>query len=692
MWVWALLFAVALVDPIKEFLKTGERPGIEQQKGTPNRAHSPADAPKEGKASKQSRPSGSASQQSTNPPPTTDATFPFLAKWAFQHSRLSVPVVATFALLTLWAWRGSTKTARSAEFTLAKPIKTMTPEDLGFQRFRPGQTVKPGEHRPFFEGVYILRQAFHRNGEGVRYSEDDVRQKLRAGETVLIIGRPLEGKTRYAYEVLTGMKGFWVVAMNRHAATSDDAFRLLRHKYVVLMIDDLDRFRAQDPWSFKQKVARYAKVCAVIATCRSGPELASLQAAPNLKSFLERTHCQLALVPASITDRERLASEIGKDITSDEIKRAPNLGYIVTEDAIRVMQLRAATLPDDEKDVLRALKFLSESGVRPFTYERVRVVLEKVQLRNEPSEGWKVWLTHRLQHLEENAFLLSGSGNRQLQPESAYLEYAVPSEAPESGDGAMIRLLMGLKEIGDGPGVFDLGIRFALAGKYDVSAQCFDEAVKLGLDHALVWSALGSSLVYLGRYAEALAAHERALALSPDSSYSWDGKGGALDHMGRFEEALQAHQRAVELDPHNQVAWYNMSVTLLYNLNRPDDALSACEEAISLAPEDEDSWGVKGGALYKLHRYQDALNAYLHAFKLHPNASYAAAGQSLALRSLGRQNEALEAINIAIGLDPKNRGLWIEKGFILKALGRRDEAEEALIAAEALIHPKDHDA
>jgi tetratricopeptide (TPR) repeat protein len=78
----------------------------------------------------------------------------------------------------------------------------------------------------------------------------------------------------------------------------------------------------------------------------------------------------------------------------------------------------------------------------------------------------------------------------------------------------------------------------------------------------------------------------------------------ALDHYAaeRYQEALAACEHALTLDPSYARASLGKGVALSH-LSRYEEALLACEQALTLDPGNAKAYHAKGNALYELQRY-----------------------------------------------------------------------------------------
>jgi tetratricopeptide (TPR) repeat protein len=158
---------------------------------------------------------------------------------------------------------------------------------------------------------------------------------------------------------------------------------------------------------------------------------------------------------------------------------------------------------------------------------------------------------------------------------------------------------------------------------------------------------LAGAQVMGGKKTEALATYDRgievahkALEAQPDSPRPKTGlgqmltaKGNLYSQMRRFDDAITAFQEAAQLAAYPALPYFNLCATY-YNTNRMDQAVMACEKAISSDPGMAEAYYIKGAALFgkgerKEGKYvappetRDVLNKYLGLSPFGPHADAA---------------------------------------------------------------------
>jgi tetratricopeptide (TPR) repeat protein len=117
--------------------------------------------------------------------------------------------------------------------------------------------------------------------------------------------------------------------------------------------------------------------------------------------------------------------------------------------------------------------------------------------------------------------------------------------------------------------------------------------------------------------------------------------------------------------------------TVLFNMQRYDEALKVYEKAIELSPNFADGWVAKGVVFGRLNRLQESIDSLNQAIKLNPNHAGAWATKTIRLYDIGKYPEALESSMKAIELNPTNPLDWAFQGIILYDLKKYSDALNA---------------
>lgn len=194
------------------------------------------------------------------------------------------------------------------------------------------------------------------------------------------------------------------------------------------------------------------------------------------------------------------------------------------------------------------------------------------------------------------------------------------------------------------------------------------------------WVVEGNTLFDLNQYEKALKAYEQAIRLDPNDIIVHISRGDILHNLKHYKDAIHAYAQAVRLKSNFAMKTHHNSDAL--------KELHEAEQAVFLYPNDAFVYINKSHALLKLERYEEALQACEQAIRLDPDP-IAYNNKSYALNSLKRYEEALQACEQAIQLEPLSihksafAPFYKNKGNILNSLKRY---EEALQVCKQAIH------
>jgi hypothetical protein len=226
-----------------------------------------------------------------------------------------------FMFGSLWLWNLQRQAQLRSEFGLIVRSEDLRPEDLRFEVV--GANAEPADvtRRPYVKGVYAARLAIA-DGEQAdlaqarTYSESELRSLLEEGRSILLIGKPTEGKTRTLYEIARGLKGYTVV-QPKDPLPSPEAMELLRGKKVLCLFDDINTAveKRIDLFEFFQQIQQVATSRALAAACRDGSELMALKLKLKTSPVQKLYECfsdRFVLRTASYEEKASLSHQLGR--------------------------------------------------------------------------------------------------------------------------------------------------------------------------------------------------------------------------------------------------------------------------------------------------------------------------------------------------------------------------------------------
>ena len=115
-------------------------------------------------------------------------------------------------------------------------------------------------------------------------------------------------------------------------------------------------------------------------------------------------------------------------------------------------------------------------------------------------------------------------------------------------------------------------------GNYSKAIECYDKAIALKPNDAVVYYNKGLTLYNLGKYQEAIACYDKAIELKPNDAVDYCNKGNALDELDRHDEAIACYDKAIKLKPNYADAYYNKGL-VLSNLGGHSEAAKCFKKA-----------------------------------------------------------------------------------------------------------------
>lgn len=177
----------------------------------------------------------------------------------------------------------------------------------------------------------------------------------------------------------------------------------------------------------------------------------------------------------------------------------------------------------------------------------------------------------------------------------------------------------------------------------------------------------------------------RDLAVTGGNALAHLNLGSALEAEGKRADALAEYQKCLEYDPNRYEAWSD-TAKILYEMDRPDAALTNCLRAEQLSPSRPTVHNSLGLIYARLGRENEATNEFLAAIQLNPQyaAPYFQLGE-IHLQA-GNDSQAISYFHQALQLDPGNVQMLIRLARVLASdqdASFRNAAEATTLANQA---------
>ncbi len=238
----------------------------------------------------------------------------------------------------------------------------------------------------------------------------------------------------------------------------------------------------------------------------------------------------------------------------------------------------------------------------------------------------------------------------------------------------------------------------------------FDRSAESGkLPASLNLLRKGNSLMKLGHYKEALQCFERWISdYDPESdnfkeyisNYKGDIraavtdqkksianvyvlKANALGALGRGKEAINCYEKALSLDPEDYNTWYNFAESLFNVMHDSKGAVEAYRRALKLNPRDDMAWASLGCVVSEMGDNEEAIKCCDKALEINPNLVSALGNKGVAMLRKNMKTDALECFQRIINNEPANALAWYYKAITLPE-SHRSEILESLERASQL--------
>ncbi len=187
----------------------------------------------------------------------------------------------------------------------------------------------------------------------------------------------------------------------------------------------------------------------------------------------------------------------------------------------------------------------------------------------------------------------------------------------------------------------------------------------------------GDSLREAGKYQESLEIYEKILKLHPEDYPALFGRCQTLQRAGRQEDALACIWQILGTAQRSASLWLE-AATILFNLNRLDEARPALHNALKLDRNFPRAWGMLGEILAKRSKNAAAEACFRRNSTLAPNDALVRLRLAQWLTQDARFDEAIEFFEDVRRLAPDSLDAVSGLAQVYISLGRLEEAEPML--------------
>jgi serine/threonine-protein kinase len=233
---------------------------------------------------------------------------------------------------------------------------------------------------------------------------------------------------------------------------------------------------------------------------------------------------------------------------------------------------------------------------------------------------------------------------------------------------------------------------FDRPGALETAQRHFEHVLSRSPDNAA--AVAGMSLVYSGRYAsehedetwlqKADASAQQALRLNDQLALAHVATAAVREGQSQFDAAVTECNRALHLDPNNEFAWYIKAETLRRARRHPD-ARTVLAEAIRRFPRERVFLDELGSVEYEQGNNAVAEQLFRRSISLQPDAATAYASLAGTLLRQGRLDDAARVLQQGLQVRPY-ANLYVNLGNVLFMRGDYVGAADAFKNAVSPTH------
>lgn len=169
------------------------------------------------------------------------------------------------------------------------------------------------------------------------------------------------------------------------------------------------------------------------------------------------------------------------------------------------------------------------------------------------------------------------------------------------------------------------GRQFFRQGKYKLSIEAFNQAMKLDPDRVDVHEALATASFILKDYDAAIEHFMRVSQLRPMDAKSLINLGAVYNRKGEFQKGADVLKKALTRDKQSVEAYYNLGIAYR-GLKQLPMAANSYKEALRLNPRMLDAMQNLGNVLLEMNNPKGAIEQYKKALEINPDFERAQRG------------------------------------------------------------------
>ncbi len=403
-------------------------------------------------------------------------------------------------------------------------------------------------------------------------------ESIRTGRSVLIKGRPAQGKTRAIFQALVEMpselSGFQIlIPRQKPPLNPEEIIAQIRSKRVIMIWDNVDQFISiWTPEDIINAINSVTDKLIILGTIRSGEELKTLESQRTEWLYLFDDQIELS----DLTDEQAIELAKGTGVRDmSDFDGTP--GSIVLD--LNIVKTRYNSLKNPHRAILRSMKLLflvNSRKNRSKILTRVcdhffGVNLTRAQLRDA------------MRYLMENSLVKRDTEGYKFYHDS-YAEKVVTDYELEDLIEDFEEIVEIVEESGDVYSMISLSQYMLLKRKFELMKHLATLAIELKPDLAEAEYLIAISLCYMSKYDEAMPHFQKAIDLKPDYAIAYYARGNACNIMGERKKAIENYSTAVKFFQSNtQKARVLAAAAIVYaEVENVEQAVKMAKKALKM--------------------------------------------------------------------------------------------------------------
>jgi tetratricopeptide (TPR) repeat protein len=217
------------------------------------------------------------------------------------------------------------------------------------------------------------------------------------------------------------------------------------------------------------------------------------------------------------------------------------------------------------------------------------------------------------------------------------------------------------------------GDAYLMAGRYDESISDFTRLIALKPSFSDGYLLRGAA--YAAKYdnLSALADYDGAARAEPDSAPAHGRRCEGLAYLDRMDEALEACNRAISIRV-NDADYYFLRASVYITMDDPEKAEDDIATAMRLEPADHAAYIRRGTLRQELESWDEALSDFDRAIELAPDAMAGYFARANFYDAAKQYPKAVEGYTTVLEMEPDHSVSYNNRCYVLAKMERIDEA------------------